>query len=119
MTRAAGQARLCGILGASWGCALLGFGPELWFALTDRPPTEADRFGMQALGVRHLGQGLFQLLAPTAGQRVFAAVDLLHATSMLALAVRDRSRRRPALVSVALTDAVLLLSWRFPARPTS
>lgn len=114
MNRMAGRARLAGLVGATWGTTLLLAGPRIWVTLTGSRPTEADQIGMRALGTRHLGQGVFQAVAPTTGQRVLVVVDLLHATSMLALAAADRSRRRPALVSatVAVTDAALVSRWR-------
>ncbi|MGV1009658.1 MAG: hypothetical protein ACOYBY_13760 [Dermatophilaceae bacterium] len=114
MNHPATRPRLAGALGATWGMALLAAGPRIWAALTGDHPTEADQLAVRALGARHLGQGVFQAVLPTTGQRVLAAVDLLHATSMLALAAGDRTRRRPALVSatVALTNATLLLRWR-------
>lgn len=114
MNGMAGRVRLAGVAGAIWGTTLLLAGPRIWVALTGDRPNEADRLGLRALGARHLGQGVFQAVVPTTGQRVLVAVDLLHATSMLALAAGDAPRRRPALLSagVALTNAALLLWWR-------
>jgi hypothetical protein len=106
-----------GAVGVAWGAVLLAAGPRVWVGLTGDRPTEVDRFGLWALGARSLGQGVFQLVAPTTGRRLILAVELLHATSMLALAAGDRPRRRPALVSasVALTNAALM-HWCDPRR---
>jgi hypothetical protein len=106
-----------GPLGVVWGAVLLSAGSRMWVGLTGHRPTELDRFGLWALGARSLGQGVFQLAAPTTGRRLFLATELLHATSMLALAGGDRPRRRPALVSasVALTNAALM-HWCDPRR---
>jgi hypothetical protein len=106
-----------GAAGVVWGAVLLTAGPRIWVGLTGHRPTEVDRLGLRALGARSLGQGAFQLVAPTTGRRLIIAVELLHATSMLALAVFDRPRRRPALVSasVAVTNAALV-QWSNPRR---
>jgi hypothetical protein len=102
-----------GVVGVIWGAVLLSAGPRIWVRLTGDHPTQADRVGLWALGARDLGQGVFQLVAPTTGRRLIVAVELLHATSMVALAVGNRPRRRPALVSasVALTNAALTQWW--------
>jgi hypothetical protein len=118
MTGASLRTDPSGAAGLVWGAVLLTAGPRIWRGLTGHRPTEADRLGLWALGARSLGQGVFQLVAPTTGRRLIIAVELLHATSMLALAVGDRPRRRPALVSasVALTNAALM-QWSDPRRP--
>jgi hypothetical protein len=116
MTSLAGRARVvrvAGVVVALWGVSLFIVGPRIWHTLTGGPPTATDQIGVRALGARHVGQGLFQAVAPTTGQRVLVTVDLLHATSMFVLAVADAPRHRPALVSatVAATNAALLLWW--------
>ena len=60
------------------------------------------------LGARHLLQGLGQVLLPRHLARVYVAIDVLHAASMVAVAVAAPVRRRAALVSgsVAALSAV-------------
>jgi hypothetical protein len=87
---------------ASYGVALvLAPGPVILLA-TGRLPGRRARRVACLLGARHLLQAALTAAAPLPG--VFAAgaaVDALHATSMLMLAAVDRSAR-PA----ALTDAL-------------
>lgn len=64
----------------------------------------------RALGARDLAQGLVTLAAPT--RRVLAGgvvVDGLHSVSVLALAVADASRRRPALLNALTATCCALL----------
>lgn len=106
--------RISGVLGAGWGALLLTNGPRVWGALTGAAPSELDQLLTRVLGARHVAQGLLQAAAPVTGQRLLLAVDLTHAGTMVALAVADRSRRRPALLSaaVALASAVVLQADR-------
>ena len=69
---------------------------------TGRSPSGGTRRVAQVLGTRHLIQAALSALAPQPSVlTVGAAVDALHAASMLLLAVADRGARR-----VALTDAL-------------
>lgn len=65
----------------------------------------ADRPGvrvMRILGARQLVQAALTAARPSpGGLRAGAAVDALHATSMIALALGDRRRCRAALLSAA------------------
>jgi len=87
---------------ASYGVALV-LAPGLMILLvTGRMPGRRARRVACLLGARHLLQAALTAVAPLPG--VFtagAAVDALHATSMLLLAAVDRSAQ-PA----ALTDAL-------------
>jgi hypothetical protein len=51
------------------------------------------------LGTRHVVTGVSQLAWPSRFQRLQIGVDLIHAVTMVGLAVVDPPRRRPALVS--------------------
>jgi hypothetical protein len=57
------------------------------------------------LGCRHLAQGALQALAPARLQRLWVAVDVTHAVSMVVLAALDPGRRQPAIVSAAVAAA--------------
>lgn len=120
MNGAALRADTSGAVGVVWGAVLLSAGARIWVGLTGDRPTKADRAGLRALGARHLGQGVFQLVAPTTGRRLIIAVELVHATSMLTLAASDRPRRRPALLSasIAVMNAALVLSCSRERRGT-
>jgi hypothetical protein len=79
----------------------------------DRRSTIAIRL----LGGRQLGQALLMFLAPearvaTAG----AAVDAIHAASMLGLAMRSIRWRRPALVEAAVATGLAAVGVRIGSR---
>ena len=115
---ATGAARTVGLAGAGWGALLLLRGEMLWRAAAGRPPSEAERAVVAVLGARHLGQGLLQAAAPTRLQRLWLLTDLAHVASMVALAVADPPRRRPALVSGAVSAAAAgVRAVRAPRRP--
>lgn len=66
---------------------------------------------VRVLGARQIGQGAVQLLRPAASTVVAgAAVDGLHALTMVAAAVRWPRYRRVAVASGAVAVASLLLS---------
>ncbi|SDT31816.1 hypothetical protein SAMN04488543_3707 [Friedmanniella luteola] len=95
-----------------WGALLLARGDGLWRALTGRAPSASERGVVTVLAVRHLGQGLLQTLAPTRLPRLWRATDLAHAASMVALAAADPARRRPALLSGAVSLAAVAVATR-------
>lgn len=103
-------ARASGVAAAVWGAALLVVGGGLWTVVAGRPPGEVDELAVRVLGVRHLAQGVAQASAPGLDQRLFAGVDVLHAASMVWLAVVDERRRRPALVSAAAAAGAAALT---------
>lgn len=100
--------RVSGGLALLWGAVLLARGRDVWVAVDDRAPTRVDERALRVLGVRHLMQGGAQVVAPARFQRLFIAVDVAHAVSMVAVAAVDERRRRPALVSGAAAGA---LAW--------
>jgi hypothetical protein len=101
--------RVVGAAGLAWGAVLLARGDQVWRAVEGRAPDEVEQLATQVLGVRHQVQGLAQLVAPRASGGVVVAVDVLHASSMAALAVVSPRHRRAALVTggVALASAAL------------
>ncbi len=109
-----GLSRVNGGLGIVWGTALLAGGPRIWLLLTGAQPDQVDQVAVRVLGIRHLGQGAVQLLVPRRFHRIMIAADVLHAASMTALAVRDRGRRTPAVVTtgVALLSAAVTATVR-------
>lgn len=79
---------------AGYGAALLAAPGLLLGAVTGVPPTRRDLTVARVLGARHLLQAAVTL---SEGSRVLvpgAVVDLLHAASMVALAVADPRMRR-------------------------
>ncbi|HEX4658889.1 MAG TPA: hypothetical protein VH307_15995 [Streptosporangiaceae bacterium] len=87
---------------ASYGVALVTAPGAVIHRATGRSPARRTRQVARLLGARHLIQAAVSAFAPmpevlAAG----AAVDALHAGSMIMLAIADRGARR-----VALTDAV-------------
>lgn len=107
--------RLAGLGGGAWGALLLLRGATLWRVAAGRAPSEAERTVIAVLGARHLGQGLLQTAAPARLARLWLLTDLAHAASMAALAVADPARRRPALVSGAVSAVTAAVGLR-PAR---
>ncbi|MBP2416752.1 hypothetical protein ACFFOM_19915 [Microlunatus capsulatus] len=103
--------RAAGLAGLAWGALLLARGDGLWRTVAGRAPSEVEGGVVAVLGARHLGQGLLQVAAPTRLTGLWLLTDLAHAASMVALAVADPGRRRPALVSAAVsaTTAVAAL----------
>ncbi|GAA1433158.1 hypothetical protein GCM10009616_24500 [Microlunatus lacustris] len=100
------SSRVPGLAGLAWGAALLGRGDGIWRGLTARAPSAVEHRVVTVLGLRHLGQGLLQTALPSRLSRLsrlWLLTDLAHLASMLALAVADRGRRRPALVSAAVS----------------
>ncbi len=106
--------RLVGAAGLAWGAALLWRGDALFGAVQGRGPSSGERDAIVLLGARHLGQGVGQVLLPRHLATLYAVVDLLHATSMVPVAVTGPQRRRAALVSggVATLSAICCLGAR-------
>ncbi|KRE63724.1 hypothetical protein [Nostocoides sp. Soil756] len=105
MNAATTPVRAAGALGVAWGVALLARPEPLWRAVTGSGPDEIDVLAARALGVRQLVQGAAQAAAPTHLRGLFVTVDLLHAATMLPLAVRPGRRRRAAALSTAVALA--------------
>ena len=116
----AGYSRQARVLGAGTCAAgaLTLLRPD---ALT-RAVAEPDHSGpptwiVRVLGGRQLIQGVAILLAPTpAVVDVGKLVDVLHASSMLALAAVSPRYRRAGLVSAATAAGFALASHRLPVR---
>ncbi|HEY6311748.1 MAG TPA: hypothetical protein VIY52_13225 [Streptosporangiaceae bacterium] len=90
---------------ATYGAALvLVPGPVIWLATGQRPSRRACRVA-QVLGIRHLIQAALTAAAPEpAVLAIGGQIDVVHAASMLLLAVVSRTGRRAALTD-ALTEA--------------
>lgn len=106
--------REAGLLGVAWGVILLTQGREVWSLVEGTSPAEIDKVAIRLLGARHLGQGAAQLIGPGHFQRTFVTVDVIHAATMLAVAVVDRDRRRAALLTagVAAASAAITIAVR-------
>ena len=105
-----GSLRPVGIAGLLWGGALLIRGPELFTRAQGRRPSSGERTAITLLGIRHLGQGVAQVLAPHHLGPVYAGIDLLHAGSMIALAIKEPTLRRAALTSGTVAGAAGMAS---------
>ncbi|HET8717918.1 MAG TPA: hypothetical protein VFM50_09220 [Nocardioidaceae bacterium] len=77
----------------------------------------------RVLGARHLAQAVATRRVARTGRlttaqahRAGAAVDGLHALSMLGLAAVASGVRRPALCSAAVAGTLAVLEWRYAAR---
>lgn len=105
--RARGWVRTCyGATLLVWPGAATGLGARGHVGL-------AERTVVRVLGVREAGQALVCAPRPTAAVLTLGAgVDVLHAVTMLALATRSATWRRPALASmtVAAGFAAIALS---------
>ncbi len=104
--------RAAGALGASWGALLLARGDAGWRAVEHRKPSRGEGFVVDVLGVRHLAQGLAELIVPQRCRPLWIFVDLTHAASMVVLALVNPDRRRVASISAgaALTCATVMLA---------
>jgi hypothetical protein len=85
------------------GVLLLAPGPAIRVC-TRRPASSRARHVTRVLGARHLVQAALTAAAPpgAAGPGIGAAVDLAHATSMVALALADHADRRATLADAAI-----------------
>lgn len=102
--------RPVGLAGIGWGALLLWRGPTLFRRVQGRIPSSSERDAITVLGVRHAMQGLAQLLVPHHFGRLYAAIDGVHAASMVAVAVVRPARRRAAMLSAAVAAASGLAS---------
>lgn len=77
-------------------------------AVLGHEPDDVVQGTARVLGARHLVQATVTGLTGGALHRAGGVVDLLHAATMVLVAVTDAKRRRPAVfsASVALTFAV-------------
>lgn len=115
-----GWSTASGVWGTGWGLTLLVAGPRLWHGLTGTDAGRGDRAAIRALGARHLGQGVVQLVAPSRFTRTLTVVETVHAATMAGLATVDPGRRRPALLSAAVaTGTAATLLTRTIRRHTS
>lgn len=104
------RARFVGTIGIAWGAVLFAFPEEVWQRVAGRGCSQDEQLVTQVLGLRHLAQGLAEVVAPVAVRRPAAAVDAAHALSMLALAVWRPDYAPPALASAAVALAGAALS---------
>ncbi|WP_295126683.1 hypothetical protein [uncultured Leifsonia sp.] len=67
-----------------------------------RKPDTRMRTVIRVLGARHVAQSVLTMAKPHTMHRLGGAVDLIHAGSMVGLAILDRRRRRAALVNAVV-----------------
>jgi hypothetical protein len=106
MRRAAGQAALR----AGVGLVELAGPDRRWLApLWERPADDRVRIASTVLAARDLMTATLLTRDPSpAVRRALAAVDGLHAASMIGLALVSARYRRPALVSAAIATVLAL-----------
>lgn len=104
--------RPIGFVGLAWGTVLLTVGRPVFAAVQGRDPSDGERVAIVALGLRHGGQGLLQILIPDRFGHLYAGIDVLHAASMYAVAAKSSGRRRAALLSAGVATAAAILSVR-------
>jgi len=88
-------------------------GPDQpWLAqLWDRPPDGRVRLASKVLAARNLTTAALLTRQPSRRvRRALAAVDGLHAASMVGLALISRRYRRPALVNAAMATTLALVT---------
>ncbi len=77
-----------------------------------RPLDRSERMVIRVLGVRQVGQGVASQLRPSAETtRLGLRVDLLHAASMVGLAIISRRHRRLALASAGIAGGLAGAAW--------
>lgn len=101
---------------ASYGLAQLLAPNAVARRLTCRDADGRERTVTRILGARHLAQAAVLANASPRAHRLGAAVDALHAASMVGLALVDRSRRRQAWTSAATASAFAAAEYLLHAR---
>lgn len=86
--------------GAAWGALLVARPGVVLGQLEGPPPDGVEQAVAKVLGGRQLVQAAAVARWPSAGGRVGAATDVLHALSMVALATSPRYRRVAATSGV-------------------
>lgn len=94
-----------------WGILELVAPDALVEAAADRHADEEERTAVRVLGVRDVVQAQMTTRRGRAAHGMACAVDVLHAASMVALAVYDERRRRLAGVSAVIASAFALAEY--------
>lgn len=106
----ASQLRSAGWVRTGYGAALI-FYPGAVLGLVNGPTAPTGRAIVRVLGLREAGQALVCAPRPTSDVlKVGAVVDLVHAATMLALAARSTTWRRPALASAAIAASYAVIT---------
>jgi len=95
-----------------WGGTLLVAGSEIFRRLEGRLPDRTEQLGIGVLGARYLVQGGLETFAPHRLARLHTGIELVHAASMLLIAVRQPARRRIAVVSGSQAALAGWRAWR-------
>ena len=109
-TKRRGSLRRSGVFSLLWGAGLLWQGPKVFSVVQGHEPEPVDDDAITVLAVRYLAQGTVQIIAPRMFGPLYAGIDLLHAASMVALAVRQPHRRRAAAASGAIAAISALVA---------
>lgn len=80
--------------------------------LLGHSPDKKTRIVLRLLGARQVAQAAITFGRPTSWHRVGGVVDLLHASTAVALAATDSRRRLPASINAAL--ALLFAAGELP-----
>jgi hypothetical protein len=102
--RPASNAWLSGVRFA-WGLALVSVPHRLVQVIAGRSPTRGEIVAARVLGVRQGAQAVAVTRWPGTAPAVGAGIDVVHAISMVALALVSARRRRLALVSASVATA--------------
>ncbi len=114
---AASQLRSQGWVRIGYAMVLLTRPGAVLQAVAGRPSGPRGRATVRVLGLREAGQALVCAPRPTAEVlKIGAAVDFIHAATMLALATSSTTWRRPALASAAVATTYAVISSRDAAR---
>ncbi len=90
---------------------------DVWQRVAGRGCSADEQLVTQLLGLRHIAQGVAEVVAPRAVRRPAALVETAHAVSMVALAAWRREYAPPALASAAVALGGAALSGGSRARP--
>jgi hypothetical protein len=102
---------------ASYGVALVMAPGLLTFLVTGHSTTRRERRVAQLLGARHLVQAAVTAFVPVPSVvGLGAAVDAMHAGSMLLLATADPAARNAALTDALAEVAFATAGWSASAR---
>ncbi|HEY2507554.1 MAG TPA: hypothetical protein VGI58_13655 [Streptosporangiaceae bacterium] len=100
------EARWASLVRAGYGAVLVCLPGPLIAMVTGKPVTSRTVVVARVLGVRHLAQAAICGLVPAPGVvRAGAAVDGLHAASMLAAAAAEPGLRRATLADSGIATA--------------
>ncbi|GAB3806254.1 hypothetical protein GCM10028798_28940 [Humibacter antri] len=100
-------------LRTAWGACQLVAAPRIAQTELGHEPDAITTRAYRVLGVRQIIQGI--LLSPTQSRvahRIGGVVDILHASSMVVVAIISRERRRAAIIDGAIAACFAVAEFR-------